>query len=1247
MTAPRRRGALAVLLLLLVAAPPTAEGASAAPPALSVEDRLQRAMDVGTGWIERQWRRRRAFPVRDRAEQALAANQTQAAVQELRTYLAADPGHLGVRWRLAQILVERAELEAAVLEARQVLARTGLGEAHLLLAEVALRRGSLPEAQAHFRSALEDNQMEAPDRLRAMRGVIRSAEDRAGLEAARALAARTRLPADAELLTARAVLESRLNSGDAAERVLDELEARFPAEERRRAALAEAIWLQRAGDTRASLGLLQSPAIQNAFEASQTPPAERSLFARQISVLAEGEGQVTLAAAAARAVLAQGEQDGLTPTERLEWRMRAVTLLRQSGAAPRTVLAALRDAPGQLAARPTDGTPETWTQYLLVLAEAAQRAGEPAEAEAALQQLQTAARTSPHIALRVAQLQLAAEAPAEALATLRPWRVAGGLRPAGIDEAGLLNLLLLRASAARSVADRGEELRSLQEAAAIDSRVISTLDQAQRLLSIREFASALAVVQAAIPPAALRLAAAAPAERSSLAEDLGRLHVMRGEAARQAGDRAAALQAYEAALALHESWPVRWIMADLLRQQGRPVEAMAEYARLATSAPSPREAQLAWLTLGDQQWAAGAQAAALASFEGALAQGAGASARLRAMEAATQLGQAAVLLRLMGEAERDAELLASWTPSDRRLWESRRCQALASLRRPRPASCAPSVAPADRVAQEREAALADGYQLLARSQGEAAAGRFDQLFRETGDARAGLGLGEALLATGRIGPAVDILARLAQRANLPAELEARVTFALGQALDQAGQPARAAEAWDRSLRLRPDPRLALERLDALRRAGNIAEAVRLADVLAQSGVPPASQPRLDALRVRLALSQNEPEAARMRAEALADRFPSPAHWALLSEARAATGDRAGAAEAAEQALDGGASALARAGYAHLAAGERGRGTGRLRDALQQDPTLRSVRVDLAQAEVAAGHWSSARLLVRDALAAERAAASPDVEARQRMAFLRSLNAQANRQFSAEISSTLCAPSDAVGCRATLLPTNDRLGSAGFGGATIAWSPRIEGVPNRELIAFYARLLWANEPGTLQPQGGSAQGGVGIRIRPFESVPVYLWGERSIRLGAASQDNWLVRASFGRDWGTAWDISGSGSMDRGWAPYASLYADVGHFLAGQRDWLVVGEARAGGRVQPGEAWRMIPYGLLRGESISNLTGNSQAIMIGAGLAMQRRFLHDSDMGYLLTSEGFLRVLTDLERSDGKRGTRVLFGLALRL
>lgn len=95
------------------------------------------------GWLKAWWPTRR---VRDRVEQALAANQTQAAVQEIRTYLAADPEHLGQRWRLAQILVERGEWEAAAGEACQVLARTGLGEAHLLLGEMALRQRRLPEA---------------------------------------------------------------------------------------------------------------------------------------------------------------------------------------------------------------------------------------------------------------------------------------------------------------------------------------------------------------------------------------------------------------------------------------------------------------------------------------------------------------------------------------------------------------------------------------------------------------------------------------------------------------------------------------------------------------------------------------------------------------------------------------------------------------------------------------------------------------------------------------------------------------------------------------------------------------------------------------------------------------------------------------------------------------------------------------------------------------------------------------------
>jgi tetratricopeptide (TPR) repeat protein len=1079
-------------------------------------------------------------------------------------------------------------------------------------------------------------------------GVIRTATDRTELEDAQTMADRAPLLADAEFLIARAVLEARLGSRETAGRMLNNLERQTTAEERRKAALAEVTWLQNAGETGASLALLQAPSIQNAFAAGQTPPEERSLLARQISVLAEAEQQVDLAATAARAVTMFGDQDGLSDSERLQWRIRAARLLREAGSSPRMILNALRDEPGHLPGQPPSATPEAWVEYLLLVAETAVRAREQDDVAEAIRQLEPSANASPRIALRVAQLQLVSGEPGDALATLRRWRVAGGARPPGIDQAGLLNLLLLRASAARAVGDRGEEVLSLQEAAAVDSRVGTTLDQAQRLVGIREHASALAVLQVAIPPAAQRLAGAAPPERNAYAEDLARLHIMRGEALRQAGEGAAALLAYQTSLALRESWPVRWVLADLLRQQGRRAEAMVEYARLAVEAPGQREAQLALLTLGDQQWAAGEQAAALASFEGALANGAGPPARLRAMEAATQLRQYALLLRLAEEAMRDPGFTALLTPAERNMWEARRCEALAALRRTRPAGCIPPSTPASRAAEERETALAEGYRLLALGQGEAASVQFEPVFQATGDTRAGLGLGEALLAVGRTGAALDLLARLVSRANVPAELEARITFAHGQALDQAGQPGRAAEAWERTLMLRPDTQLAIARLDALRRAGNVAQASRMADAMMVVGVEESARPRLEALRVRLALAQNDTDMARTQAEQLADRFPTPGHWALVSEARAAGGDRPGAADAAERALDGGASALARAGYAHLAAGDPARGADRLREALQRDPTLRPVRMDLAQVEVAAGQWSSARITLRDALAAARTAPGlPDAESRQQTAIIQALNVRATREFSAEVSTTVCAPSDTVGCRAAILAVNERLGSAGFGGATMAWSPHIEGVRNRELISLYARLLWANQPGTIQPLGRSFQGGVGISVRPFESVPFFLWAERSFGIGADSQDNWLLRASLGREWGTAWRADGSASLVQGWVPYASFYADVGHFLARQRDWLMVAEIRAGGTVQPGEAWRLIPYGLMRGEATSNPSGTSHAIMAGAALSLQRRHFYDASTGFLLTSEAFLRMLHDLDRSEGQNGSRVLFGLALRL
>ena len=287
-----------------------------------------------------------------------------------------------------------------------------------------------------------------------------------------------------------------------------------------------------------------------------------------------------------------------------------------------------------------------------------------------------------------------------------------------------------------------------------------------------------------------------------------------------------------------------------------------------------------------------------------------------------------------------------------------------------------------------------------------------------------------------------------------------------------------------------------------------------------------------------------------------------------------------------------------------------------------------------------GRWSGDRLRCVGA----RGVRSGTIRARP----ARGENAIATRTLSFELLSTLCTPGSVAGCSLTpgVPTTAERLGSAGIGAASITWTPHLPGDSDPQRLAVYARTLWANDPGSFSPLGKTFQGGIGIRVHPFQQIPLFLWAERMIKLGGESQNNWLLRATAGWDTGTAWRAGGTDSLRHGWEPYASVYGDVARLLQVNRDWLVAAEGRLGGSIQPREQLKLIPYAFVRYELDSAKNGSDYSVQVGAGLSLRLRFFDDPLLGYLFEPELFARVAQDIARSGGKTGTRFLFGIVSR-
>ncbi len=336
-------------------------------------------------------------------------------------------------------------------------------------------------------------------------------------------------PTARALLAARATLAERGDCPAEAAALWGRIAAGAPAAERRRAVLAQAQLLDQAHRPHDALDLLRAEPVRALLAADgDAPLALRLRYARLVSVLAEQVGQTAVAADASAAAAALARQGAGTnqAEQSLPDRMRAARLAaRRADAGPDAALGFLADDAHPLP-RPAGVADAVWADYLLLLAETAQRAGRAPLAIEALGLLPPAAAPDRAAAARAAELAARAGQKREAAAY---WARA--------------------ATIAQTPRDRRAAL----------------LSQAQLLESAGDATAALAVLRTDGARADFEAAgddAAAAADRlryyrlvSVLAEHLGR-----GDVARQAAEQAASLQASGAAAA-----PSAQALVDRLR----------------------------------------------------------------------------------------------------------------------------------------------------------------------------------------------------------------------------------------------------------------------------------------------------------------------------------------------------------------------------------------------------------------------------------------------------------------------------------------------------------------------------------------------------------------------------------------------------------------------------------------------------------------------------------------------------------
>ena len=175
---------------------------------------------------------------------------------------------------------------------------------------------------------------------------------------------------------------------------------------------------------------------------------------------------------------------------------------------------------------------------------------------------------------------------------------------------------------------------------------------------------------------------------------------------------------------------------------------------------------------------------------------------------------------------------------------------------------------------------------------------------------------------------------------------------------------------------------------------------------------------------------------------------------------------------------------------------------------------------------------------------------------RKMEALRDTISSVEPHWTALAYSNLCLSGNYCSRRTTNLGS---LISANQGGIEIGYQPPEIGYVDGRTFQGFARTYFNYDPGTIDPQGKSFQGGVGIRYKPLPDYNLVLSGERLFKLGSNAQNNWLARAAFSTSTGYAGYIV---EPTAGRPRYSLFYVDLAGTLTSPHQYLTYLDAREG-------------------------------------------------------------------------------------
>jgi tetratricopeptide (TPR) repeat protein len=175
-------------------------------------------------------------------------------------------------------------------------------------------------------------------------------------------------------------------------------------------------------------------------------------------------------------------------------------------------------------------------------------------------------------------------------------------------------------------------------------------------------------------------------------------------------------------------------------------------------------------------------------------------------------------------------------------------------------------------------------------------------------------------------------------------------------------------------------------------------------------------------------------------------------------------------------------------------------------------------------------------------------------------------------------------------------------STNQGGVELQYQPPEIGYVDGRILQGYARTFFSYSPGTINPQGDTVQGGVGIHYKPLRDYNLVLSGERLIKIGSEAVNNWEGRVSFSTSTGYEIDPVSSQSW------YSLLYVDFAGTAQSPHQILTYVDGRGGVNFQVADRMVISPfvYSIFRGNY--GIGANTSA-ETGLGASLRAFFYED--------------------------------------